>query len=242
MALDVLKRLASPLREFGLWAGSLYLLDRLLGSLSPHLGLRVYDFMVQPIGSKPLLPEKLSKNLDARAIVQGSPELADMPAREDIKAERFAQGAHCLGAYRKGQLIGYMWYAKHRHQEDEVRCDYVLAEPASSVFDFDFYVLPQHRLGLGFVGVWHCANQVLSAQGVRYTFSRLTVYNTASRRAHDRLGWQRVGWGLFIKAWGAELMFASLAPYLGVTFRASQRITLTLRPDVLLAATRPSSA
>ena len=235
-------RWAGPFREFGAWLGSLYVLNRLLNSLSRQLGLRVYDFMVQPIGGKPVLPLNLSKNLVARSIVRGDPEVAGMPARDAIKAARFAQGAHCLGAYRKGQLMGYMWYAKHRHREDEVRCDYVLAEPASSVFDFDFYVLPQYRLGLGFVGVWHCANEVLSAQGVRYTFSRLTVFNTASRRAHARLGWQRVGWGVFLQAWSVEFMLASLSPYVGATFRASQRISLTLRPDVLSAAVKPSDA
>ncbi|MDO9071928.1 MAG: hypothetical protein Q7U73_01585 [Rubrivivax sp.] len=236
MAVSLLQRLAGPFREFGAVAGSLYMLDRAMRSLSPRLGLQVYEFMVQPIGSKPLLPPNLSKNLTVRPILKGDPEVAEMPAREDIKAHRFEQGAQCLGTFRKGQLIGYMWYARARHEEDEVRCDYVLAEPATSVFDFDFYVLPQHRLGLGFLGVWHAANQVLSAQGVLYTFSRVTFFNTASRRAHDRLGWRRVGSGVFLQFWVIELMFCTLAPYIAATFSSRQRVSLTLRPDALTAA------
>lgn len=233
MASSLLQRLAGPFREFGAVAGSLYMMDRALRSLSSHLGLQVYEFMVQPIGGKPLLPPNLSKNLTVRPILQGDPEVDEMPAREDIKAKRFEQGAQCLGTYRKGQLMGYMWYARDRHEEDEVRCDYVLAEPATSVFDFDFYVFPQHRLGVGFLGVWHGANETLSAQGVRYTFSRLTRFNTASRRAHAHLGWKRLGSGVFLQAWGIEVMVSTLAPYLAFTLAPQQRVTLSLRPDVL---------
>ncbi|KPF52357.1 hypothetical protein D621_11680 [beta proteobacterium AAP51] len=229
----MLQKLASPFREFGLGAGGLYLLDRALRALSPSVGLQVYHFMVQPIGGKPLLPVNLSKNLSAQAIEPGHPAVAEMPAREEIKAQRFAQGAQCLGAYRKGELIGYLWYARERYREDEVRCDYVLAEPSDSVFDFDLYVLPKHRLGLGFVGLWHVANEVLGSAGVRYTFSRVTVFNVASRRAHAKLGWKRVASGLFLQAWRLEFMLASVRPFIGITLGPNQRVTLKLRPDVL---------
>ena len=231
MAASLLQRLAGPFREFGAVAGSLYMLDRAMHSLSPRLGLQVYEFMVQPIGGKPLLPPNLSKNLTVRPILEGDPEVAEMPAREDIKAQRFAHGAHCLGTHRKGQLVGYMWYIRERYVEDEVRCDYVLAEPDTSVFDFDFYVLPQYRLGVGFLGVWKGANDVLAAQGVRYTFSRMTRFNSASRRAHFRLGARRVGSCVFLQVGVIEVMVATVAPYLGATFSQRQRITLTLRPD-----------
>ena len=241
MSAKFLQRLASPFQEFGFVAGSLYLTDRALRSMSPKLGLQVYNFMVQPIGGKPLLPANLSKNLTVQSILEGHPDVAQMPAREEIKAQRFAQGANCLGAYRKGELIGYMWYARGSYREDEVRCDYLLAEPSTSVFDFDFYVMPKYRIGLGFVGLWHVANEVLSGQGVRYTFSRVTIFNVASRRAHDRLGWKRVGSALFLKAWGVEFMLATLAPYVGATFGAQQRIALKLRPDVLARQTLADS-
>ena len=134
----LLTRLASPFREFGWAAGTAYFIDRALRKLSPNLGLYVYEFMVQPIGGKPLLPPNLSRNLSFQEILKGDPAIADMPAREDIKARRFEQGARCLGAYRKGQLIGYLWYATGRYEEDEVRCDYVLVDNAASIFDLTF--------------------------------------------------------------------------------------------------------
>ena len=148
---DLLQRLRAPFREFGWAAGTLYMVDRALRSISPRLGLYAYEFMVQPIGGRPLLPPNLARHLSFEEIGPGHPDIAQMPARDDIKARRFEQGARCLGAYRKGQLIGYLWYAMGRYEEDEVRCDYVLVDEAASVFDFDLYVMPQHRLGIGFL-------------------------------------------------------------------------------------------
>jgi len=233
MSAELLRRLTGPFREFGWAAGALYVLDRALRAVSPSLGLHVYEFMVQPIGGKPLLPPNLVKNLSFREIVRGDEEISLMPAREDIKALRFQQGAHCIGAYRKGQLIGYLWYCTSRYDEDEVRVTYELVDGNASIFDFDLYVMPQHRLGIGFLGVWYGANEMLMPQGIRYTFSRLTRFNVASRRAHAHLGWKRVGRGVFLRAWRAEFMLATMAPFVGATFGPRQRITLKLRPDAL---------
>ena len=241
MSSDGMRRLASPFKMFGGLGGTLYIVGRLLRLLSPRLGLYVYEFMVQPVGSKLLLPPKLSKNLTFSEIGRGHPDIAKMPARADIKEQRFAQGARCIGAYRKGQLIGYVWYCTERYHEDEVRCTCELVDSARSIFDFDLYVLPEHRLGVGFLGVWHGVNEMLAPRGVCYTFSRLTFFNNASRRAHAHLGWKRVGRGVFFQAWELELMIATIAPYVGATFGSRQRITLRLRPDVLAGASRESA-
>lgn len=235
---ELLQRLTGPFREFGFGVGLLYATDRVLRTLSPRLGLYVYEFMVQPIGGKALLTPNLSKNLTFQDIGPGHPDIGLMPAREDIKAQRFKQGARCLGTYRKGELIGYLWYCTDHYDEDEVRCTYELVDSERSIFDFDLYVMPQYRLGVGFLGVWHGANEILSRQGVRYTFSRLTRFNTASRRAHAHLGWRRVGQGVFLRIASFELMLATVAPYVSATVRPDQRVTLRLNPDVL-SVTQP---
>jgi len=226
----LLQRLASPFRVFGWAAGGLYLLDQGMRRISPRFGLRVYEFMMQPIGGTLPLTANLSKNLSVRSIVEGDPEVGAMPARDDIKAQRFSGGAQCLGVYRKGELLGYLWYSKGRHQEDEVRCDYELSENAISVVDFDLYVLPKYRMGIGFLGVWHGANVTLAAQGIQYTFSRMTRFNLPSRRAHARLGSRCIGRAVFLQAWCVEFMFGTLAPFFGATFTARQRLTLRLQP------------
>lgn len=239
---SLLGRLASPFREFGWLAGTLYLIDRVLRGLSPRLGLYVYELMVQPITGRALLGPKLVRDLRFDEIGPGHPALALMPAREDIKAARFAQGARCLGVWRRDELIGYLWFRAARYQEDEVRCTYHLQPAAASVFDFDLYVMPAHRMGLGFMAVWHGANQHLHAQGIRYTFSRLTRFNLASRKAHAHLGWKRVGRAVFLHAGPVELMVATVRPWLAVTAAPGQRVALHLQPAVLDALPAATAA
>ena len=85
------------------------------------------------------------------------------------------------------------------------------AEPlGEAVFDFDVYVFPEHRMGRAFVSIWGAVNRVLHERGIRWTFSRITRFNVASRNAHIRLGARRIGSALFFKAWALEAMLASV--------------------------------
>lgn len=231
----MLKRITGPFREFGFPVGLLYVIDRLLGLLSPRLRLYVYEFMVQPISDKPLLPGTFRKQLVVREIKAGDPELALMPVRPEVLHARLDTRATCLGAFKGDKLVGYMWFCQPTYHEDEVRCTYVVGPQQEAVFDFDFYLFPEHRLGLGFVALWNGANEYLTQRGIRYTFSRLTRFNLASRRAHKHLGWKVVGRALFLQLWQVEIMLATLFPFVHVSLTSSGRVRLSLRPDALNA-------
>src|SRR5687768_6788861 len=112
------KRLIAPIREFGLAAGSVYLLDRLLRIISPKLGIYLYELMMQPVKADPLLPARLRHNLEFVEIGPEHHDLARMPALEEIKVARFEQGSRCLGVYRKGAFIGYGWFCFGAYHED----------------------------------------------------------------------------------------------------------------------------
>ena len=157
-----------------------------------------------------------------------------MPARPEIKESRFKQNAICLGAFNKGQFVGYIWFCFNAYEEDEVRCTFVLTPPGESVFDFDLYIFPEHRMGLGFVGIWNGANRFLRSRGIKFWFSRLTRFNLASRRAHQHLGWKRVGSAVFLQAWRVEFMMATIFPYVHVSMGKSGQVRLRLHPDIAL--------
>lgn len=227
----MLRRIIGPFREFGVLAGSLYAVDRVLSMLSARLRLHVYELMVQPITDKPLIPPRFMTQLVVRQVQAGDPEIALMPVRPQVMAERLRKGSTCLGAFKGSALIGYMWFCTPSYDEDEVRCTYTVNPAHSSVFDFDFYLFPEHRLGLGFVALWNGANRFLAERGVRYTFSRLTRFNLASRRAHRHLGWKLVGRALFLKAWQVEVMLATIAPFFHLTLTQRHRARLHLRSD-----------
>jgi hypothetical protein len=211
----------------------LYAIDRVLSSLSPGLRLYFYEFMVQPIMDKALVPGRLVKQLEIREIKAGDPAMTLMPVRPEVMQARLAQNAVCLGAFLKDALIGYMWFCPTAYNEDEVRCTYVLGRARESVFDFDFYVFPEHRMGLGFAGLWNGANEFLNRRGIRYTFSRLTRFNLPSRRAHEHFGWKIVGRALFLRVWRLEVMVATLFPFVYVSMTEAGRVHLILQPDVL---------
>jgi hypothetical protein len=190
------------------------------------VGLYVYDFMVQPITEKTLLPTRLAKDLEIREVREDDAVLGLMPPSPEVIASRFEQGAFCLGAFSDSELIAYIWFCNGSYCEDEVRCEYVLAPANQSVFDFDVYVLPQHRLGLAFFALWNGANRYLHERGIRHSFSRLNRFNTASKRAHDRLGWQRIAGAVIFKAGRFEAMFASAKPYVSLSFVSRPRLRL----------------
>ena len=230
---SMLHKLTSPMREFGWLGGLIYAMDRVLARISPAFRLYFYEIMVQPIPDRPLVPPRLTRNLEMREIKRGDPEVDLMPARHDVKESRFAQDAICLGAYRDRAFIGYIWFCFRRYHEDEVRCTYAVTPETQAVFDFDLYIFPQHRMGLGFIGIWNEANKFLRNRGIRYTYSRLTRFNVASRRAHQHLGWKCVGRTIFLQAGPAQIMAATVFPYLHLSVRKSSRVRLTLRPDAL---------
>lgn len=223
--------MTSAWRQFGAAGGTIYLIDQALLRLSGQTRLQFYELMIQPIPDEPLIAERFTRMLSYRQIVAGDPEVALMPAREDIKAERFEQGALCLGAFKKDELIGYMWFAFERYNEDEVRCVFELNPGREAVFDFDFYLFPKHRMGLGFISLWEGANRFLRERGVRYTYSRLTRFNVASRKAHNHLGWKRLGRAVFLKLWGFEMMCSDVRPFFNISL--SRPVRIALHPDAL---------
>lgn len=227
----MLNKITGPFREFGPAAGLLYAIDRVLSSLSPRLRLHVYELTVQPIQDGPLVAGRAGRGIEVREIRDGDPELARMPVRPGIIPARFAQQAVCLGAWRKGECIGYMWFCRREYDEDEVRCTYVIGPVEQSVFDFDFYLFPEHRMGTAFVGLWNGANQFLHEHGIRQSFGRMTRFNLASRNAHRHLGMKVVGRAMFLQLGPVEILFSTLAPWFRVTVTGRVRIALT--PEVL---------
>ena len=213
-------------RTFGIVLGPLYLLDRALRRLSPRSGIYVYDFMAQPVVDKPLLSASLSKNLNFRAIDREDPVLAEMPLSNEVVEARFRQRSVCFAAFHKEALIGYIWFRFGDYEEDEVRCTYDIPKDRSSAFDYDLYVVPERRMGIGFMGVWHGANQFLRERGVHSTFSRMTRDNVASRRSHLRLGAHRVGSACFVRLNRLELMFATVRPFVSCTYSGRPRLRL----------------
>lgn len=223
-------RIAGAVREFGVPVGIAYLFSQALSRLSPKLSFQLYEFMMQPIGDA-VRHGRGRTQLSIREIPLDDPLLQRMPVRPDVLASRIAQRATCLGAFDgAGDLIGYMWFREGAYEEDEVRCTYVVSPSHQAVFDFDFYLLPEHRMGTAFASLWNGAFAELSRRGIRYSYSRMTRFNLASRRAHRRLGGAVVGRATFLKLFGMEIMLSTIAPFVSLSLSDRRRVRLVLEP------------
>lgn len=210
---QVLKRVFGPFREFGAFHGTLYALNQMLRRLSPNCGVYPYEFYVQPIGDRPLLPPALLKTLRAERLAPGHALLAAVPVPVPVLAARFAHGAQAVVALRKEEPVGYAWWCGGGYEEQEVRCTFEVATSETAVFDFDVYVLPSHRMGLGFMSVWHVFMEQLRGAGVTHSYSRISAFNLASRRAHARLGARVIGRAVFVRLGPLSLALTGRFPY-----------------------------
>ena len=154
-----------------------------------------------------------------------------MPVPAEILERRFRQPTRCLGAFQNGRFVGYMWLCFGPYEEDEVRCTFVPQPATEAAWDFDMYVFPGDRLGLGFARLWDEANRYLRERGVRFSCSRVSRYNTASRRAHEHFAWKRLGRALYLKGRRWQGMTATVFPYLHLSFGEYARPRLELRAD-----------
>lgn len=224
-------RLAAPFKEFGFAAGWLYLVDRAMRALAPRLlGLAVYEIVAQPVPLGATLPEHRARKVHFRLLPRDAPELGLMPPPGAVLQQRFERGAVCLGVYRDDAFIGYLWFAFGGYDEDEARCRYELTDREHSAFDFDVYVMPEHRLGFAFAALWHAGNEFLRSRGIRWTYSRIARFNNASRRAHAQLGAVRIGRVLFLRVAALQLMLSTLRPFVSLAWGAGCP-TLRLKYD-----------
>lgn len=215
--------LLSAVSAFGLGAGLLYLTARVLDRVKAPCQLYFYELMSQPVRTTAVLPSNLLNSIELRELRRGDPALADIPVSPEKLDERFAMPTVCLGAFQNGRMIAYMWLCFGDYEEDEVRCRFVPSPPDKAVWDFDFYVFPEDRLGIGFVCLWDYANALLTARGYTHSCSRVNKFNLQSRKSHKHFAWASVGRALFLKGRRWQAMAATLPPYVSISLRLTTR-------------------
>jgi L-amino acid N-acyltransferase YncA len=212
-----LARLRAVVTELGVVDAVWYGVRRALARSGGRLALIKYYLVAQPIAAAPRVPERLARSIVRRPVVAGEAVLAQFPVPAQVIHARFAQGARCLGAFKDRELVAYAWWMEGPYDEDEVRTRFVPLPAAHSAWDFDVYVDPRHRLGLAFARLWDELSGRLRAQGVRWTMSRISAFNTASLAAHRRLGARVVASVTYLVLGSCQLTFSTTRPYLHVS-------------------------
>jgi len=227
----IIKTLRAHFQALGWLNGLLYLVAIALSRISrDRARLIKYDLVVQPIQTEPLLPPHRGRRIQ---VYEAAPEdalLRAMPYRDEaVLEDRFSRGGRCLVAQLNGDLAGFLWFSHGDYLEDEVRCLFRPEPAETSVWDYDVYVADRYRLSPVFLKLWQEANSRLHAEGFRESFSRISAFNPSSHGSHARLGAKTIGWATFVVIGSLQIMGASSAPFLHLSFSDHHYPVLLLR-------------
>jgi len=216
----VLTAARATLKSLGGLDGSLYLLGRLLQRMSlGRARLISYRLVAQPVAEGDSLPPKRAARFEVRRLLPLDADYLPLPRPRGVIESRFRQGADCFGAFRGGELVGFIWLRLGPFVEDEVRCVFEPRPVGITAWDFDVWVRPDLRFSPLFARLWDEANRYLRAHGVRWTLSRIAGSNVQSVASHRRLGARFLGRATFLAMGPMQIMLANLAPYVHVSCR-----------------------
>jgi L-amino acid N-acyltransferase YncA len=218
----ILAYLRDSVTSLGMANGLLATFARALDQASGgRCRLYKYYFVAQPVPADSIVADKPSKTRIYRASADDS-IIQQFPRPAQNIARRFADGAVCHVAVREGKLVGFIWIKQDSYREDEVRCHYVLRPSTQLAWDFDAYVAPEFRMSRAFSQLWDAANNYLRSLGRRWTISRISAFNAASLRSHQRLGLTRLDTGYFLVLGPVQISVFSCRPYVHVATRRSR--------------------
>lgn len=223
-----LEKIRSTFHAFGALDGLLYLAHRALTRITgERAAIRKYYLVAQPV---PARATASTRSNPVRILSADDLLREAFPRPQHVIAKRFRDGNLCFGTEIAGRFAGFLWIAHKSYDEDEVRCLYELADPESSVWDYDVYVEPQFRLGRTFARLWDAAHAHLAAEGVRWTFSRISGFNPVSLQVHMKLGIQRLFSVTFVQAGIVQFTFSGARPYFHLSLSPQSRPILRLSP------------
>lgn len=231
---DPWRKIFQTVQALGVANGLLYLVSRVLDRVSAgSVRLLRYRIVAQPIGNAGLRALRADSTTIVQPTPANSPIVAAFPRPPQVLRRRYEGGAECFTAVVRTAFAGFIWFQRNAYDEDEVRCRYILAAPERCVWDFDVHVEPRFRLGRTLARLWQAVDAHLAAQGIQWSFSRISAFNAASTGAHARLGTIDCGSATFLCVGAVQLALLSTPPFVHLSFSNRQRPSVRLAPPAL---------
>jgi hypothetical protein len=86
------------------------------------------------------------------------------------------------------------------------------------------------RFGRTLARLWLHVEQALASEGIRWSFSRISLFNSGSLSAHRRLGAVRRGTALFLVLGPAQLALLSVTPFVHASWASRLGPNIWLTP------------
>jgi hypothetical protein len=208
----------SVVAGLGWFTGAMSAVATALRRFCPFFSLAKYYVVAQPVAGARLLPEKRGKSILVLQIDHDHPLIARLPRPRDEIVRRFAGKALCFLATREDRIIGHLWITQSPYREPVHRCEFAVRPHGRTAWDFDMWIAPEERLGLAFARLWDQCNSYLREQGVTWTCSRVSAFNPASLKAHERLGMRVMHSLFYLGAGPVDLLIADVAPFIALSF------------------------
>lgn len=207
-----MSRIGRLVGELGLGTALLYAAGL---ALSRWQGAALHDLLlyVQPVRDMPLLPPGRGASIEIKGYDGAAALAAGLPCPPEHAAGRRRPDVHCVAAYREGRLIGFHWLNLGPHADELVRARYI-----GAAWSFHLHIDPAQRGGLAFARLTDASWALLRAHGCRQVASYIAAWNRGAIAAEERLGGKRIGRALHLRLGPAQLLLASLPPYLHLSF------------------------
>lgn len=230
----MLDKIRSLVADIGVMPAAVYSINRLFGMLTKGgMKIELCYFITQPVLNERLIPERLRGTFDVRPVRARDLKGLEIPLTIDLLENRNKKGIVCLGIYEQDSLIGYHCFSFGTHDDELYRVRFDVGPKGEAVWDFDIFILPEFRGGLGFAILWDGVFEYLRDRKINWLTSYIAATNTASLRSHNRMGSFALGKVIFIQAWMLQIVFSTRFP----RFHAS--LTDLRKPKFYLAP--PSS-
>lgn len=210
--MTIFNKIIQTQKELGIVHFIFFCLNRIISSSSNgRARIERYIMASQPISNKQRLPPHRGKDIHVVELYPGDNLLSELPRSQEVISDRFKQGSHCLAATKDGHIVAFLWLIFDGYNEDMARVRYELPNN-EYVWDYDVYVYPEHRLGFTFAKLWDGADDWLRNRNAKYSLSRISAFNPASRLSHGSLGAKTIGITNIVILGPWEMMWCSFKP------------------------------
>ncbi len=227
----MLDKIKSLVADIGITPAAVYSINRLFNLLTRGgMKIELYYFITQPVLNKRLIPERLRGSIDVRSVQAIDLKELEIPLTVELLENRNKKGIICLGIYENDSLMGYHCFSFGTHDDELYRARFDVGPTGEAVWDFDIFILPEYRGGLGFAILWDGVFEYLRDRKINWLTSYIAATNKASLRSHLRMGSFALGKVIFIQVWMLQIVFSTRFPRFHASFTDLRKPIFYLAP------------